>query len=335
MCIRDSVTIVGGGPGSVGVAAVSTASGAKQNSLVTLDNSIVRGQNASLEVAASNGGGVGGDSDAKIISQYSSYDAEATSANPGTNGTAQIVAGEGVLDDPDPLFVDAASGDYRLSPSSPLIDAGNPAAGGEATDRDGTTRVVDGDLDTTAVRDMGAYEFHDTTAPDTALVSGPVGAIRTTTPTFAFSSEPGATFRCKVDGAAYAPCTSPFTTAALSQGAHTFFVQAVDAFGNADQTPATRGVTVDTVGPSTTFKKKPAKMVFTALVKFKFKSSEPGSTFQCSIDGGKLKACKAGKKFTVGLGKHKVKVRATDALGNTGRIAKYSFSRVQGCTGEC
>jgi hypothetical protein len=331
----DHVTVVGGGPGSVGVAALAQASGAKQTSLVTLDDSIVRGQHSSLEVAASNDGAQGGNSDAKILVQYSSYDTDTKSVNIGANGTGDVFVGVGTLDDPDPLFADPANGDYRLSPASPLVDAGNPAAGGAATDRDGTTRVVDGNVDTTAVRDMGAYEFHDSTAPDTTLTSGPSGPTSDSTPTFAFSSELGATFRCKVDAAAYSPCASPFTTAALSEGAHTFSVQALDTFGNLDPTPAARSVIVDTVGPATTFKQKPAKQVTVDTVKFKFKASEAGSTFQCSIDGRRLRACKPTKNFQIGLGKHKVKVRAVDALGNTGRFAKYTFTRVRGCTGEC
>jgi subtilisin len=87
----------------------------------------------------------------------------------------------------------------------------------------------------------------DTVAPDTAITAGEEGATKNTTPTYEFSSpESGAAFECRIDGGAWTACTSPTRTQTLSDGAHTFSVRAKDAAGNADATPATRSVVVDT-----------------------------------------------------------------------------------------
>jgi large repetitive protein len=76
----------------------------------------------------------------------------------------------------------------------------------------------------------------DTDAPTTTLdpTTGPgEGALQAvTTETFAFTSEEGATFQCRLDSAAYAACTSPKTVSGLKPGAHHFDVRAIDAAGN-------------------------------------------------------------------------------------------------------
>ncbi len=48
----------------------------------------------------------------------------------------------------------------------------------------------------------------------------------------------GLSFGCRVDGGAFTPCSSPFTTRKLSLAQHTFEVRAVNASGVADPTPA-------------------------------------------------------------------------------------------------
>ncbi len=87
----------------------------------------------------------------------------------------------------------------------------------------------------------------DTSPPDTTITAGPTGTTNDSTPTFSFdSTETGSTFECRIDGDAFATCTSPHTTAALTDGAHTFEVRATDTAGNTDPTPASRDFTVDT-----------------------------------------------------------------------------------------
>ena len=60
----------------------------------------------------------------------------------------------------DPLFRDRWNGDYRLLSSSPAIDAGtNSAPSISSYDLAGVPRILDGNDDSTAVADMGAYEY--------------------------------------------------------------------------------------------------------------------------------------------------------------------------------
>lgn len=59
--------------------------------------------------------------------------------------------------------------------------------------------------------------------------------------TFLFESDdPGFTlgFECRLDGAAFAPCSSPLTIGPLSPSPHSFAVRAVDTAGNVDPSPA-------------------------------------------------------------------------------------------------
>lgn len=84
-------------------------------------------------------------------------DVEGGEAGAGGNGTLNWLAGNL---ETDPLFADAASGNYRLAEGSPCVDAGDPAFAGAPgeLDLDGRTRVADGDGDSLARVDMGAYE---------------------------------------------------------------------------------------------------------------------------------------------------------------------------------
>src|SRR5204863_8283633 len=132
----------------------------------------------------------------------------------------------------------------------------------------------------------------DLTAPNTTIDSAPPALDNNATPSFTFhSSEPASTFECRVDGGSWSSCTSPHTTAALDDGSHTFDVRTTDAAGNTDGTPASSTWTVDTAAPATSLDSGPGSPSNDTTPSFSFSSSEPGSTFECRVDGGSWSAC--------------------------------------------
>jgi hypothetical protein len=64
------------------------------------------------------------------------------------------------------------------------------------------------------------------TGPQATLVSAPTGNVTARTATFEFTAAAGAVLECSLDAAIPASCTSPYTTAELGDGVHTFTVQA-------------------------------------------------------------------------------------------------------------
>ena len=84
----------------------------------------------------------------------------------------------------------------------------------------------------------------DTTRPNTSITTGPSGSGSSTSAMFSFTATEPATFMCRLDAAAFAPCTSPTSYENLTAGSHTFQVAAADASFNVDASPATRTWTV-------------------------------------------------------------------------------------------
>lgn len=160
----------------------------------------------------------------------------------------------------------------------------------------------------------------DTTAPETSISVGPAAGSQTadSTPTFEFTSpDNSASFECRVDSAAFANCSSPFTTGALSDGSHTFEVRAVDQAANADQSPASRNFTVDTGPPTTTIVGAPLALGNDASPTFTFAADESGATFECKVDSGTFASCNSPHQVgPLSDGSHTFQVRATDVAGN-------------------
>ncbi len=95
-----------------------------------------------------------------------------------------------------------------------------------------------------------AYAARGPAVPAPTITSGPTGSSRQTSASFAFTGAAGLTFECKLDGGAYAACTSPKAYAGpLASGPHTFSVVARDRQGRLSDATS-RSWTIDTQAPT-------------------------------------------------------------------------------------
>jgi hypothetical protein len=166
-----------------------------------------------------------------------------------------------------------------------------------------------------------------TPPPAPSIAGGPASPTNSAGASFVFSdSEGGLSFGCQLDGGAFSSCSNPAGYSGLGDGAHAFAVRATDAAGNTGPA-ASYGWLVDTVAPDTSITTKPAAVSSSASATFGFTSSEPGSSFACSLDGGAFASCSSPRSYAaVGDGAHTFRVGAVDLAGNSDSTpASYSW----------
>lgn len=180
----------------------------------------------------------------------------------------------------------------------------------------------------------------DHTPPTASITSHPVDPSPGATASFRYSSnEGGSKFECRLMPVevSFSACNSqPKAYAKLADGDYEFEVRAIDAAGNAQATPTLFPWTVDnsladTTPPETSIGTKPPDPSSSSTATFTYSSTEPGSAFECELDGSAFAACDpAGIAYTgLGEGRHTFQVRATDASGNTDPTpAGYTFDVV-------
>jgi hypothetical protein len=188
----------------------------------------------------------------------------------------------------------------------------------------------------------------DATAPETTITGGPAdGSSQVSgTATFTFATDDsGAHFQCRVyangtTAPAFEPCTDATseTISGLGLGTYRLDVRAVDAVGNADQSPESRSFSVvapttpaepdptpttpttptttlpgPASAPDTTIDVHPNRKVRKRRAKFAFSSSDSSATFECSLDGAGFVPCASPYSVKVKPGKHVFAVRAVGA----------------------
>ena len=93
----------------------------------------------------------------------------------------------------------------------------------------------------------------DTTPPETSITAAPANPTSATSAQFSFGSDDGgASFECRLDGAAYEPCAPTTSFAGLGYGPHSVSARAIDGSDNEDATPASYSWLVEPEAPGPT-----------------------------------------------------------------------------------
>ena len=321
-----NVTLVGSGdPSTAGAVAYTDGALGGNEAVVDIQDSIIRNFANSLFTTQAASGGA-----AKITTDFSNYDAATNSTTGG--GTIPTQTNRVNVD---PQFV--SSTDFHLLSTSPMIDAGTPGAllaGESPTDRDGVPRLLDGNGDCAARRDMGAFEFSPSTFAMTATATPP-------------SALPGQAISFQAVGCDPDPLLSPtyqwsFDDGAIATGAnvshgfssagtHSATVTVTDTAGRT----ATASVSVvvanapDTTSPQTRIRRITIRHRRHSAT-FRFSSSEAHSTFLCKLDRRRFRPCRSPKAYrNLRPGRHTFKVKARDGAGNVDQTPAVRRFRIR------
>ncbi len=146
-------------------------------------------------------------------------------------------------------------------------------------------------------------------------------------------------YLCSLDGAPFRVCSARTSLDHLTQGTHTFRVEAFDDAGNLSGMSSWTWV-VDTVDPTVHFTQTPPNPSSTATSTFDWTGSDPppGSGiayYRCSKENGKFVPCPNGTPpytfavSTTNNGQHQFAVEAVDFAGNVSSPAKYKWKVVK------
>jgi len=158
----------------------------------------------------------------------------------------------------------------------------------------------------------------DTAAPGAPrIVTAPGAETASSSATFTFSdSKSPVAYQCSLNGAAWSTCSTPVTLTSLAQGPQTLLVRAIDQAGNVSASVQYAWTVITSAPPAPTILGGPDRYTLPASTSFNI-SSQPGTTLQCSLDGGAFQPCSTLVNLAaLPIGPHSLAVRQVDEAGN-------------------
>jgi hypothetical protein len=169
----------------------------------------------------------------------------------------------------------------------------------------------------------------DTTPPIATIDTGPANPTNSKTAVFTFhANEGGSTFKCSLDGASFMSCGTGKTYWSMTDGSHTFKVEAIDPAKNTG-TPVSWTWTVDATKPTATITSGPADPSSLSSATFTFTASESGVAFTCQLDSGAATTCTSPAVYNgITAGRHSFKVYGTDLVGNKSSTVTWAWTKL-------
>ncbi len=298
------------------------------NGLITIPGPLSAGQHTVAAQQTDQAGNVGPWSVASIITVKLSTTVTLTgpTGSP-TNATTPTVSYAG---EPGDSYVITVDGETVLTGVIPAGGAGAITLPTALADGAHTIAITVTDAAGNQATDSIVVTI-DTAAPGAVSVDqAPATMTNSTAATFSFSdAKAGVSYQCSLDGAAWSPCPDPVTFAGLDDGSHALLVRALDAAGNLSVSTQ-YAWTVDTTPPAApVVMGGPAAYATPGPASFDL-SPAPGTTLECSLDGGPFEPCPATYRANAtSLGGHTLSVVAVDEAGNTSAPTVYHWTVVR------
>lgn len=248
-----------------------------------------------------------------------------------TNVQKPTITGTGVDGDTINLSVGGASYTTTVAAGAWAVNlnTATPASGSLALNVNGTNSITSSATDLSGGISANATQTLtiDTTAPATPTFPSTPAITNLNNREIVFASEAGSTAQCLLlSGGTYAPCTSPYSTGLLADGAYTLRVKVTDAAGNTSSIGSYTW-TIDTQAPPVPTITTTAAYQTSTSVTANY-SATAGTTVTCKLDTNVATSCTTATTMSLtGLsqGSHSFIVYSADAAGNVSS-ATYSFT---------
>ena len=130
--------------------------------------------------------------------------------------------------------------------------------------------------------------------PETLLDNAPASHMRTNTALFEWDwldTNDVVGSECKLDGADWTPCSSPWRLEGLAEGAHHFEIRTVNRDGERDPTPVAVDWTVDTITAHVIWETEPNDRTRQDPVRIAFRADRDGATLECRAADTAFQPC--------------------------------------------